>query len=209
MTPAPDALTVTRVHEDDALIVVAKPSGLPSQAPDGGGDNVYDRLRAVHPYVALHHRLDAGASGLVLFVVDPRANQAIARAFRDHAIARTYRAVGVGEPAPGPWTRPVDGRPAHTDVDVDGAARGLCALTLRPRTGRKHQLRVHAALAGAPLAGDRAYGDAGVAARWPRLALHAWRMALTHPLTGARLALEVPLPDDLAPLWLEATGQSR
>lgn len=200
MTPPP----LVEVHRDRWLVVIDKPAGLPTQAARGGGDNVFDRLRATYPYVGLHHRLDTPVSGLVLFTLDPSVNAAVAAAFRDHAIERTYLGVVVGEVVAGRWNRPVDGLPAVTDVGVVGVGGGLCGVELRPRTGRNHQLRIHAALAGAPLAGDRQHG--GDAARsWKRLALHATELRLTHPATGAELVARSPLPVDLEPLWARAT----
>ena len=83
-------MAVRELHNDGVILVVEKPSGLPTQAPRGGGDNLYDRLRRRYPRLALHHRLDTPASGLVLFTLDPRANAAIARGFREHLIQRRY-----------------------------------------------------------------------------------------------------------------------
>ncbi len=185
-------------------MVVDKPHGLPSQAPRGGGDCVVDRLKVARTYVALHHRLDTPASGLLVLSVSPDANPSLAEAFREHQVRRTYAAVLYGRADSGVWDRPVDGKPARTRVDVQGAAHGLTAVHLYPETGRKHQLRIHASLSGAPICGDRRYGgDAG--RRWPRLALHALRLELTHPVTGQPLRFEAPLPDDLRPLWEEAS----
>jgi 23S rRNA-/tRNA-specific pseudouridylate synthase len=191
-------------YQGAGLVVVDKPAGLPTQAARGGGDNLFDQLRALRPYVGLHHRLDTAVSGLVLFTLDPDLNAPIARAFREHAIARTYLAVAVGEVATTRWERPVDGAPARTRVEVVGTGAGLTALRLWPETGRKHQLRIHAALAGAPLAGDRRHGgDAGRA--WPRLALHATALGLTHPATGEEVEVRSPLPDELSELWARAS----
>ncbi len=195
------------VHEDRWLVVVDKPAGLPAQAPAGGGDNVFDRLRAERPYIALHHRLDAGVSGLMVLSVSPDVNAALAEAFREHRIERIYRAIASGRVSPGVWDRPVDGKPARTTVEVVGHASGRTALVLRPHTGRKHQLRIHAALAGHPLLGDRVYGEA-IGRAWPRIALHAAGLALTHPGTGQPLVLESPLPPDLEPLWASVVGKA-
>lgn len=196
-------------YQDDWLLVVDKPSGLPTQAGrDEGGtpvEDLFTALRRDHPRLALHHRLDQPASGLVLFTRDPRANAAIARAFREHTIARIYRAVLVGEATDATWAQRLDGKEARTDVRVIGRGSGLTAVEVSLHTGRTHQIRRHAALAGRPIAGDRRYG-AEAGHRWPRLALHAWRLELAHPITGARLAVESPLPPDLAPLWAEAGG---
>ncbi len=192
------------VYRDRWLIVVDKPAGLPTQAARSGGDNLFDQLRAVETYVGLHHRLDTPVSGLVLFTLDPVANRPIAQGFQRHTIERTYLAVAEGEVVASRWDRPVDGAPAHTRVEVVGHGPGLTALRLRPETGRKHQLRVHAALAGCPLLGDWTHG--GPAARgWPRLALHATQLRLQHPIEDRVLEVVSVLPDDLAALWAKAT----
>jgi 23S rRNA-/tRNA-specific pseudouridylate synthase len=190
------------VFRDRWILVVDKPAGLPSQAPKGGGDNVHDLLRASEPYVALHHRLDAAASGLLLVGLDRSVNAALAEAFRAHAIARTYLAVGCGDARDGVWDRPVEGQAASTRVEVVGRGGGRSALRLRPETGRKHQLRVHAALAGVPLLGDRAYGGDPA----ERLALHAAELALVHPATGETVTLSSPLPPELLGAWAAAGG---
>jgi len=193
------------VFRDRWLLVVSKPSGLPTQRTRADEDGLYERLVAEHGRVGLHHRLDRPASGLLLFTLDPSADRPVARALREHRIDRRYLAVLYGDVASGRWEAPVEGRPAVTEARRLGGAAGLTAVELRLHTGRKHQIRVHAALVGAPVAGDRRYG--GVAGRrWPRLALHAWRLAFEHPFAGERLDLRAPLPDDLRALWLEAGG---
>lgn len=197
---------MTVVWSDGALVVVDKPAGLPTQAAKGGSDNLHDRLKAQHPYVGLHHRLDAAVSGLVLFTLDPSMDRWATDAFRGHAIGRRYVAVASGLVASGTWERPVGGRDARTVVEALASKGGLTALRLLPTTGRKHQLRIHAALAGSPLVGDRRYG--GTAARmWPRLALHAERLVFVHPKTGATHTLHSRLPEDLAPLLERLLGQ--
>lgn len=191
--------------EDPWLLVVDKPAGLPTQAARGGGPNLFDTLREGRPYVGLHHRLDTPVSGLVLFTLDPAVNPAVAEAFRTHAIVRTYLAVAVGEVAPGRWERPVDGQPARTGVEVVGRGSGLTALRLRPETGRFHQLRIHAALNGTPLLGDRRHGG-GAARGAPRLLLHAAGLAWAHPVTGERCAVDSPWPAAVAAWWARAGG---
>jgi 23S rRNA-/tRNA-specific pseudouridylate synthase len=193
--------------QDRWLVVVHKPAGLPTQAARGGSDNVFDRLRAQHDYVGLHHRLDAAASGLVLLTLDRSANAPVAAAFQQHDIERRYLAVLTGQARAGTWSWPVQRKRAGTHVEVLGHGGGLTAAALQLDTGRKHQIRVHAAMAGTPIAGDRTYGGDSTR-RYPRLALHAWRLALRHPVTGAPLEVEDPLPDDLQPLWAEAGGVS-
>lgn len=193
------------VWRDRWLLVVDKPVGMPTQGAPGAADDLHSFLARKEPYVGLHHRLDQPASGLVLLTLDRDVNEAIARAFRSHSIARTYRAVLEGHAVEGAWERPVDGQAARTDVTVVGRGGGMTAVECTLHTGRTHQIRVHAALAGRPIIGDRRYGgDAG--RRWPRLALHAWKLAFEHPISGAPVALTAPIPDDLRDLWKQAGG---
>lgn len=196
---------MTPRYADRWLLIVDKPAGMPTQGAPGGPPDLYATLKATERYLALHHRLDQGASGLVLFVRDVRANAAIAAGFRDHTITRTYRAILDGEVNDAIWERPLDGKDARTEVHAVGHGAGTTAAQIRLHTGRTHQIRRHAAMAGRPVLGDRRYGgEAG--GRSPRLALHAWRLALTHPVTGAALTVTAPLPADLVELWRSAGG---
>lgn len=193
------------VFQDRWIAVVAKPAGLPTQAGRDGDPGAYERLQAAHPYVGLHHRLDRPASGLVLFTLHKAANKPVSRALRAGLIHRRYRAVLYGDAPGGAWEWRVDGKPARTTCTRVGYGHGTTAVELVLHTGRTHQIRVHAAMSGAPVLGDRRYGaESGRA--WPRLALHAWRLALAHPMTGEPLELTAPLPADLAEAWERAGG---
>jgi len=199
------------LYEDDALIVVDKPPGLatvPSADPRrpslvglvegllrsraGGG-----RAAPARP-LGVHQRLDQDTSGVVLFVKDPAANAGLAMQFAARAVEKTYLAL-TQRPArlpPKAWRSAVvvDDAPAVTDfVIAEVLARGLL-VEAHPRTGRKHQVRVHLAEAGLPIFGDRRYGGASGLA--PRVMLHAARLVLRHPLTDALLSVESPLPAD-------------
>lgn len=193
------------VYRDRWLLVVDKPSGQPTQGTAGGQPGLFEALQGVESQVFLHHRLDQPASGLVIFALDPEANRPITEALRAHRIQRRYRAVLAGRAADGSWTTKVDGKKAKTDVAVLGHGAGMTAAAITLRTGRKHQIRVHAAMAGTPIVGDRRYGGP-VGRAWPRLALHAAELIFAHPVTGKRLELAAPIPDDLAQLWGRATG---
>ena len=192
------------VFQDDHLLVVDKPAGQATQADRKGEPGLYDVLRDSEPTLALHHRLDRAASGLVVFGRSGLANRALADGFRTHTIQRTYEAVLAGIVSDGTWNAPIDGKPARSDVRVQSSANGFTAVVLTLHTGRTHQLRRHAAMNGTPIAGDRRYGGSSARA-WNRLALHAARLELTHPSTGERLILESPLPDSLTPLWALTT----
>lgn len=188
------------VFRDRWLVVIDKASGVPSQSTASDEPGIHEALLAEHAYVGLHHRLDQPTSGLLLFSLDPAANQGLAEAFRNHSARRTYLAVLQGHVVATHWTHALDGKAASTRVLALGNKNGMTAAQLDLDTGRTHQIRRHAALSGHPVIGDRRYGgDAGRA--WPRLALHATRLQLEHPVTGQALDLNSPLPTDLQQLW--------
>jgi tRNA pseudouridine32 synthase/23S rRNA pseudouridine746 synthase len=199
------------VFEDRWLIVVDKPCGLLSvPGRDAAlGDSVVTRLAARWPGAAAVHRLDLDASGLMLVAKDPATCAALQGAFARREVDKRYVAWLDGEVAgergsvalalrvdlddrPRQIADPVHGKPALTEWQVVARGAGRTRVHLVPRTGRSHQLRVHAAhplgLA-APIVGDRLYGRAAA-----RLALHAEALAFAHPHTGRRIALERPAP---------------
>lgn len=210
------------LFRDDVLLAVDKPPGLPTHATADpsrpclvGHVERYLRETGGRAYVAVHQRLDRDTSGVVLFATDPRANEGLARAFAGREVAKTYLAL-TARPRPLPPRRfrvsaalgapgrdgargaVIDGegaKAAETDVVVREVFADALLVEARPLTGRKHQVRAHLAHAGMPILGDATYGEAG--GRAPRLMLHAWRLRLPHPLTGAPLAIESPVPGDL------------
>ncbi len=199
-----DPAPLVPVYRDDWVLVVDKPSGLASQAPRGGGDNLVDRLRATEPYVALHHRLDTPASGLMALAIHRRANAGLAHAFRERTAERRYLVVVLGAPGDaGDWAEPIQGRQALTSWRTLAQGAGMSVLEARLHSGRTHQIRRHAAGAGHPVIGDRRHG--GAAGRgWRRLALHAWRLHLPHPVQPRSLSCEAPPGPDLLPLLRRA-----
>lgn len=191
-------------YRDDAVIVIDKPHGLPSQGTRRGGPDVFSLLGAEHAYVGLHHRLDTPASGLMVLTLDPRANPPLANAFRERRVHREYLVVVVGDPGEaGAWEGPVDGKPARTRWRRAATGGGMSVLRCRLDTGRKHQIRVHAAAAGHGIVGDRRHGGAA-GGLWKRLALHAWRLGFPHPVDGEEVRVEAPVPADLARLLARA-----
>ncbi|MBA4062242.1 MAG: RluA family pseudouridine synthase [Isosphaera sp.] len=205
------------VYEDDALIVIDKPSGLLTVATDGEkADTAFARLRAQlegrragRPFVV--HRLDRDTSGLLLFARSPEVRDRLQANWE--AVAKTYLAVVEGAPDPPAGVvenyltegrdlrvragkRPGGGaKRAVSRYRVVASAGGYSLVEVGLETGRKHQIRVHLAGLGCPVVGDRVHGAATDPAG--RLGLHAWRLALDHPVTGGRVGWESPLPEKL------------
>jgi tRNA pseudouridine32 synthase/23S rRNA pseudouridine746 synthase len=155
------------------------------------------------------HRLDLDTSGLLLAAKDADTHAALQRQFLDRQVDKRYVAWVEGAVAgeagvidlplrvdlddrPRQIHDPIHGKPAITEWRVIARRRHRTRVAFTPRTGRTHQLRVHAAHAvglGAPIVGDRLYGRPD-----RRLLLHAEGLAFTHPHTGARVALACPAP---------------
>ena len=188
------------MHTGEHLLVLDKPSGWPSQRTRAGRAGVVEWAQERHPSARLHHRLDQPASGLMALSLSAVGRRWLSSALADHSARRTYLAVCQGLPAASIWSTRVDGQHARTHVEVLGHGGGFAALCLRLETGRKHQIRLHAATDGHPLVGDRRYG-AEVGRAWPRLALHAWRLELPAFEGHGPLTCQAPLPGDLAALW--------
>jgi 23S rRNA pseudouridine1911/1915/1917 synthase len=199
----------TVVFEDDDIVVVDKPSGLlTAPTPESDRNNLADLLKrrpGAGP-VFVVHRIDLETSGLVVFAKTADANRELSHRFRDHDLERAYLAAVIGRfPEETKLIdRPVGGRRAVTHVEVrerfgDRATLVACRL----ETGRTHQIRLHMAELGAPVIGDARYGRSFAPAP-PRMALHATKLGLAHPRTGAALSFESPWPAELQK-WLTET----
>jgi 23S rRNA pseudouridine1911/1915/1917 synthase len=222
LDPEPGPLPV--LYSDDHLLVVSKPAGLvthPTASRRTG--TLVNRLLALGiPLSTLGgpdrpgivHRLDAGTSGAMLVVKDDATHAALAEQFRRHAVERRYLGLVRGSVRHDEFlidaplersrarilVRRTTGKEASTEIAVRERLAEATLVEARPRTGRTHQIRVHLSAIGHPVLGDRAYGGGGDLARrlgLDRPFLHAWRVAFVHPVTGKRIELEDPLPDDL------------
>jgi 23S rRNA pseudouridine1911/1915/1917 synthase len=194
------------VHTDDSIIVVDKPAGLvTAPTPEASRGDLLDQLARRYGEVYLVHRLDLPTSGLLVFARTREANKKLGDAFKLHDVDREYRAIAVGEVAAQTIDRPIDRRRAVTHVTPIEALPGATLVACRLETGRTHQIRIHLAGIGHPVAGDRAHGgevERAFRPRPPRLALHACLLAFVHPTTGERVRWDSPLPDDLS-RWVE------
>ncbi|HEX3887229.1 MAG TPA: RluA family pseudouridine synthase [Phenylobacterium sp.] len=215
------------IYEDPDILALNKPSGLSSQGGRGQVHTLDELLWAfAKPGKArprLIHRLDRDTSGVILTAKTKPAAGFLGKAMMGHRFAKTYRAIvtpGAPEPKGGvidvTLRRDEQGReafmrvcaPDHPDAEAARSryrtlaeAPGAALMQLDPETGRMHQLRVHLAHLGRPIAGDARYGGAlvigGHAA--PRLMLHAAALSFPHP-SGGEKRLEAPTPADMAEL---------
>lgn len=225
--PEPEPGDVAVRYEDEWLLVLAKPPGLVVHpAPGHTGGTLVNALlaRAGRPAggaatrPGIVHRLDAGTSGLMIVAKDEGAYARLAAMMAGREVSRTYLALVEGVPSTDSGTidAPLGRSPRHrkkiavvaggreaiTDFRVLERLGGDAAslLEVKPRTGRTHQIRVHLAAAGHPVVGDPVYGrDRRLARRagLDRPFLHASGLRFAHPMTGAEIALEEPLPADL------------
>ncbi|SFM56544.1 RluA family pseudouridine synthase [Variovorax sp. OV329] len=209
------------IHEDAGLLVLDKPSGLLC-VPGRGADKqdcLSERARQQWPDALVVHRLDMSTSGLVLMARGIEMQRALSQAFAEQRVDKRYEAVvdgliapaSMGEdewqtidaPIAADWPRrplrivdPVQGKPSLTRwrVKAPMSEPGATRLELAPQSGRTHQLRVHLAHIGHAILGDALYAGESAQARAPRLLLHATRLELAHPFTGAPLRFESPVP---------------
>jgi tRNA pseudouridine32 synthase/23S rRNA pseudouridine746 synthase len=213
--PPPD-LGLEVLHVEPAFVVLAKPPGLlsePGRGPDKR-DSLLVRAQVVYPDARIVHRLDMMTSGVIVLARERLAHAVLSEAFRERGVHKRYQALVHGRPANDegevdlPLTvdwpnRPRQvvchdtGKPSLTQYRVigEGHVDGLGTLTrieLAPITGRTHQLRVHLAALGCPIAGDPFYGREGDES--PRMMLHACRLDFAHPLTGETLSFASTVP---------------
>ena len=219
------------LFEDDQLLAIDKPAGVAVHGGSGVSFGVIEQLRMARPqapFLELVHRLDRETSGILLLAKKRSALRQLQDQFRERETGKTYLALVVGQ---WPANRKVLDKSLHKYLLPDGERRvrvvakddpdAMAALTLVKvkhrgdgftllevtiRTGRTHQIRVHLASEGFPIAGDDKYGDfelnkallrAPGGASLKRMFLHAWRLEFTHPVSGERQTLLADLPPEL------------
>ena len=205
------------VYEDEDLLVLNKPAGVAMhpKADDAAAPSLAVMLTGYLGEGSVPHfvsRLDKGTSGLLIAAKSGYVHDRLRRALHSSELRREYRAVAVGQVTPprgvidAPIGRAegsiirrcvrVDGLPSLTEYETLQVNDRFTLLCLRPQTGRTHQLRVHMAYLGHPLAGDWLYGteDKTLIAR---PALRSYELWFTQPVTGQELHFTAPIPQDM------------
>ena len=221
--PAPAGKPLPVVYEDDALIVVDKPSGKAVHGGSGVSYGVIEQLRSQRPearLLELAHRIDRETSGLLIIAKKRSALTALHDMMREGRVEKRYLTL-----VPGRWANPLqhvkeplfkyltpegerrvrvsgDGKASHSIVRLVRRWSRFSLLEVELMTGRTHQIRVHLAHLGFPLCGDDKYGDFALnkaleAEGLKRMFLHAARLSFAHPLTGEPIALQSELPEEL------------
>jgi tRNA pseudouridine65 synthase len=202
------------LYVDEHVVVADKPSGLlVHRGWDNDDDVAMFRVRdTIGAHVYPIHRLDRGTSGALLFARSSACAALLHAELEAHGMEKEYLALVRGHAPDGgvidyPIPKSEDGPrvPALTHFTcVAKSPIDRCSLVLaRPRTGRLHQIRRHLKHINHPLVGDVAHGSGAINRHYRttyalhRLALHAHRLSFTHPVTGQRVTVEAPMPDDL------------
>lgn len=211
------------LYEDDAILAVNKPAGLAVHGGSGISHGVIEQLRHQRPqakFLELVHRLDRDTSGVLLLAKKRSALTRLHELIRDGKTDKRYLVLALGE-----WSKPqlsvkapllkyvmgdgerrvrveAGGQASHTVFRLQRRWAGYALLEAELKTGRTHQIRVHLAHVGHPIAGDDKYGDFSVnrlltKRGLKRMFLHAARISFPHPLTGESLTLEAPLAPEL------------
>ena len=220
----PESMRIDVVYEDDFLLVLNKPAGLVVHPAPGNWSGTLlngllarDSQASFLPRAGIVHRLDKDTSGLMMVARQRKTMDDLVKMIAARTVSRQYLAVAhkawsgaknknvalpIGrDPKNRLRMAVVDleknaGKIAETDVLVLASNRDFCFVQCKLRTGRTHQIRVHMAALGHPLVGDTLYGGQ-FAGSMQRQALHAYRLAFEHPVSGAPMQFEAELPPDM------------
>ncbi|HCI53644.1 MAG TPA: RNA pseudouridine synthase [Gallionella sp.] len=218
------ALELPVIYEDDALVIINKPSGLAVHGGSGVSFGVIEQMRRARPqakFLELVHRLDRETSGVLLLAKKRSALTAMHEIMREGVSDKRYLTLVLGQ-----WNNARQhvklplfkfdtpqgekrvmvregGQASHTIFSLQKNWPGYSLLEAQLKTGRTHQIRVHLSHLGFPIAGDDKYGDFArnrelMKTGLKRMFLHAHSIAFAHPLTGEPMHISAPLPAELA-----------
>lgn len=218
----PENIPLDILFEDEAIVIINKPAGLVVHPAPGNWTGtlvnalLYHTLtpsedRSLRPGIV--HRLDKETSGVILTAKTALAQQRLVEQFHDRHIEKVYALIAEGVPSALSIDAPIGrdlrdrkkmairegGKSALTRFELVAKEGGLSFLYAYPFTGRTHQIRLHAKALGAPILGDTLYHKASKLVG--RQMLHAFKLTFTHPLSGLKMTVEAPFPEDFASIW--------
>src|SRR5579864_5604075 len=204
-------MAIQILFEDDHLVALSKPSGqvvIPGRGNLPGMPLLQELETHTGKKAYVVHRLDRGASGIVLFAKDAEVHRQLCLQFEKREVKKSYLVLVQGQvQADGQVATPLrafgsgrmgidsHGKPSVTDYKVREQYAGATLLNVMPQTGRRHQIRVHLYSIGHPVMGDTLYGKDRPVGGTPRLMLHAWKLELERT-DGKSLELTADPPDD-------------
>lgn len=226
----PVRLSFRTVYEDEDILIVSKPAGMPTHTSQGNFFNTLSNAVMYHfmengeeHVFRAVNRLDKDTSGLMCIAKNKYIHARLCADLGSKSVRRSYLAIICGIiRGSGTIDAPIaresnsvikrvvrnDGARAVTHYKGIGVFGNYSLAELELETGRTHQIRVHMAHIGAPLLGDWLYGSEDKSL-FPRQALHSYRLSLTHPITGEALEFEEPLPEDMKSFVLRQTGSEK
>jgi 23S rRNA pseudouridine955/2504/2580 synthase len=230
--PAARGFEAETLYEDEALLVLNKPSGVAVHGGSGVSFGMVEQLRQARPearFLELVHRLDRDTSGVLILAKKRSALTALHAQLREGRVRKYYLTLVHGrwrsekrhvKLALSKYVLPSgerrvsvahNGLPSHTVFRLKRSWQDFSLLEAELRTGRTHQIRVHLAHLGFPIAGDDKYGDFALNRELARrglkrMFLHACKTVIAHPTSGGTLTLEAPLPADLQNFLLGLDG---
>ena len=217
----PQDIPLDILYQDRDIVVINKPCGMVVHPAAGNEDGTLVNALMYHirdlsgiggeMRPGIVHRLDKDTSGLILIAKNDKAHTVMSEQFKSRTMEKHYRAVAYGgfSEDSGLIDAPIarhpvdrkkmavvaDGKPSQTEWHVMERFRGATLLDVHLLTGRTHQIRVHMQSIGHPLLGDKIYApNIKTSVHVPRLMLHAYSLAFAHPITGERMELTAPLP---------------
>jgi len=206
-------LVIKALYEDDHLAIIQKPAGIAVSGnrfltvANGLGQNLQQSTASDAVIPQPVHRLDYPTTGALLVGKTSSAVVQLSQLFETKQIQKVYYAVTLGTMKPsGRVVAPIDGKDATSDYEVEQTIVSerfgyLNFVKLKPKTGRRHQLRTHLASIGNPILGDADYGKEGLVLKGKGLYLHAYSLEFIHPVTKANVHVQSELPKKFLKLF--------